>query len=139
MTNYNLALKNTYNNLKNTLPVLFGTILLIAFVISVVPADLYSKFFTGNSIIDSFLGALFGSAAAGNPINSYIIGSELLEQKVSLVAVIAFIISWVTVGIVQFPAEALLLGKKFAIVRNLFSFISAIVISILTVLILRFL
>ena len=136
---YKIALKNTFNNIKSTLPILFGIILLIAWVISFIPDSFYNKIFTGNNIIDSFLGALIGSVAAGNPINSYIIGIELLKQNVGLVAVTAFVISWVTVGVVQFPAEALLLGKKFALTRNIISFISAIIISILTVLILQFL
>ncbi len=136
---YNIALKNTFNNIKNTLPVLFAIILLIAWVISFIPDSFYSKIFTGNNAADSFLGALIGSIATGNPVNSYIIGIELLKQNVGLVAVTAFVISWVTVGVVQFPAEALLLGKKFALVRNIISFISAIIISILTVLILQLL
>jgi len=139
MKKYKLALKNTFNNIKNTLPILFGIVLLISFIITIIPSSFYSNFFTGNSVVDSFLGALLGSVAAGNPVNSYVIGVELLKQGVGLVAVTAFVISWVTVGVVQFPAEALLLGKRFALVRNIFSFISAIVISILTVLIIQFL
>jgi uncharacterized membrane protein YraQ (UPF0718 family) len=136
---YKIALKGTFNNIKNTLPILFAIILLISWVINSIPDSFYNKIFTGNNIIDSFLGALIGSVATGNPVNSYIIGIKLLEKNVGLVAVTAFIISWVTVGVVQFPAEALLLGKKFALTRNIISFISAIVISILTVLILQFL
>ena len=139
MKKYNQALKNTLNNIRSTLPVLFGVILLIAWVINFIPSSLYSKIFTGNNITDSFLGALVGSVAAGNPVNSYVIGIELLKQNVALVAVTAFVISWVTVGIVQFPAEALLLGKRFALVRNIISFFSAIIISMLTVLIIQFL
>lgn len=137
MNKYKIALKKTFNNFKKTIPILFGVVLLIAFITSIIPSYWYGKFFTGVKILDSLLGALFGSVAAGSPINSYVIGAELLEQNVSMVAVTAFVISWVTVGIVQFPAEALLLGKKFALVRNIFSFISAIIISILTVLILQ--
>jgi len=136
---YNVAFKNTLNNMKSTLPVLFGVVLFISWVISVIPSSLYSKIFIGNDFTDSVIGAIVGSVAAGNPVNSYVIGIELLKQNIGLVAVTAFIISWVTVGLVQFPAEALLLGKKFALTRNIISFFSAIVISILTVLILQFL
>jgi len=136
---YKIATKNTLNNIKSTLPVLFGVILLISWVISIIPSSLYSKFFTGNGFIDSFFGAIVGSIAAGNPVNSYVIGAELFKQNVSLIAVTAFIVSWVTVGVVQFPAESLLLGKRFALVRNIISFFSAIVIAILTIIILQFL
>ena len=127
---YKKAFKNTINNIKSTIPILAGVILLISFVIKIIPETLYSKIFFGNKILDSFLGALIGGVAAGNPVNSYVIGSELLSQGVSLVAVVAFIISWVTVGVIQLPAEAMLLGKRFALVRNLISFVFAIVISI---------
>ena len=137
MSKYKIALKKTSNNFKKTIPILFGVVLLIAFITTAIPSYVYGKLFTGVKIIDSFLGTLFGSVAAGNPINSYVIGAELLEQNVGIVAVTAFVISWVTVGIIQFPAEALMLGKKFALVRNIFSFISAIIISILTVLVLQ--
>jgi len=69
-------------------------------------------------------------------LTSYIIGGELLKNGVSLVAVLAFIVSWVTVGTVQLPAESLMLGRKFALLRNGISLIMAIAIAVLTVLIL---
>jgi len=84
-------------------------------------------------VIDPFVGAVFGSILAGNPINSYIIGGELLRNGVSLFAVTAFIVAWVTVGVIQFPAESMMLGKRFAAVRNLTSFILCIIIAVVTV------
>jgi len=53
-----------------------------------------------------------------------------------LAATTAFILAWVTVGIVQLPAESMILGKRFAILRNILSFISAILIGLLTQLVL---
>ncbi|WP_218185238.1 hypothetical protein [Methanogenium cariaci] len=44
----------------------------------------------------------------------------------------AFIVAWVTVGIIQLPVEMNILGKRFAIARNLCGFILAILIAILT-------
>ena len=108
--------------------------MLVALVLVVVPKSLYTKIFTGNPIFDPLIGAIFGSFAIGNPITSYIIGGELLKQGVSMVAIISFILTWVTVGIIQLPAESLMLGKRFALIRNLVSFIMAIIISILMVL-----
>ena len=68
---------------------------------------------------------------------SYIFAGELLKQGISLIAVTAFIVSWVTVGIVQIPAESAILGKRFTLIRNLTAFIFAIIVAILTVLILN--
>jgi len=127
----------TLNSLKRSILILVSVLLLVSFMISAIPKEFYSKIFTGNNLIDSVIGAIIGSISAGNPINSYIVGGELLNQGIGLIAVTAFILTWVTVGIVQLPAESLMLGKKFAIYRNILSFITAIVVSILTVLILQ--
>ena len=127
----------TLNSLKRSILILVSVLLLVSFMITTIPKEFYSKIFTGNNLIDSLIGAIIGSISAGNPINSYIVGGELLNQGIGLVAVTAFILTWVTVGIVQLPAESLMLGKKFAIYRNILSFGTAIIISILTVLILQ--
>ena len=74
-----------------------------------------------------------GSVLAGNPVTSYVLGGELLTQGVNLVAVTAFLVAWVTVGFVQLPAESMMLGKKFAISRNILSFIFSIIVAIITV------
>ena len=67
-------------------------------------------------------------------MTSYVIGGELLDNGISLLAVLAFILSWVTVGTVQLPAESLMLGKRFALVRNGVSFVMAVLVAVLTVL-----
>ena len=96
-----------------------------------------SHVFSGNPALDTIVGACLGSIFAGNPVNSYIIGRELLNYDVSLFAVTAFILAWVTVGIVQLPAEIAAFGKKFALLRNGFAFIMSILIALLTVGLLR--
>jgi uncharacterized membrane protein YraQ (UPF0718 family) len=105
---------------------------LISFLNVLLPKNFYAKIFSGIPIFDSFIGALLGSISAGHPMMSYMIGGELLNRGVSLIAVIAFILTWVSVGIVQLPAEMSILGKKFALVRNGLSFISAIIIALLS-------
>ena len=122
-----------WNSFKNVMPILTGVLLLVALFVKIVPKEIFAGLFTGNAVIDPFVGAVFGSILAGNPINSYIIGGELLRNGVSLFAVTAFIVAWVTVGVIQFPAESMMLGKRFAAVRNLTSFILCIIIAVVTV------
>jgi hypothetical protein len=74
-----------------------------------------------------------GSILAGNPINSYVIGQTLLESGVSLFGVCALMISWVSIGLVQLPAEISALGARFAVVRNTAAFVIAILASLLIV------
>ena len=117
-------------------PMILGTILLISLISTLIPKSFYTNVFSNNIISDSFIGSLVGSISAGNPITSYIFGGELLNQGISLLAVTAFLVAWVTVGIIQLPAESAILGKKFALLRNISAFILAIIVAIITVLIL---
>lgn len=130
------AFHKTVQSFKRSLPMLLGVLLLLSLVSTLIPKSFYGKIFTGNQIVDPLIGAMVGSVAGGNPLTSYIIGGELRLQGISMLAVTAFIVAWVTVGVIQLPAEALMLGKRFAIIRNVISFVTAIVIAILTVLIL---
>lgn len=126
-----MSARKTMNSFLQVIPILFSVLLLISLVNAAVPPEVYAGFFTGNAVIDPFLGALFGSVAGGNPITSYIIGGELVAIDVSITAVTAFILSWVTVGLISLPAEIEIMGKWFAISRNLISFVFSIVIALL--------
>jgi len=127
------ALQKTIKNLFQILPIMLGVIMLISLFISLIPTGFYATIFTGNIFLDPLLGAMIGSISSGNPLVSYMLGGEFLKQGVSLIAVTAFILSWVTVGIIQLPAESLMLGKQYAITRNLISLISSIIVAFLTI------
>jgi len=129
IASFNKALKN----FGVTLPILLGVVLLLGLFKIYVSSELISSVFTGELLGDTALGSMIGSISAGNPITSYIIGGELLKEGVSLFAVTAFIAAWVTVGVIQLPAEAAILGIRFALTRNALSFIFAILVSIATV------
>ncbi len=125
------SFKKTINSFKQTLPILIGIIMLVNLSITLIPNYFYKTIFTGNIIIDPIIGGTLGGISAGNPIMSYVIGGELIDQNISLIAITSFILTWVSVGIVQLPAEALMLGKKFAITRNIISFFMALFIALL--------
>jgi len=122
--------------LWNVFPLILGTILLVSLMVTLIPKSFYLFIFQGNNIIDPIIGGLIGSISVGNPMISYIIGGELLNQGISLIAVTAFIVAWVTVGVIQLPAESMILGKKFALIRNLISFVFSIIVAIVTIAIL---
>jgi len=117
----------------NILPIVIGMLLLTSLIVKLLPEQLSTDLLGQSSLLDTWIGATFGSIAAGHPLASYVLGGELLASGISLFAVTALIVSWVTVGIVQLPAESLILGKRFAIYRNLVCYLSAIMISLLIV------
>jgi uncharacterized membrane protein YraQ (UPF0718 family) len=125
----------TIKSFSKIVPLIIGMILLISLISNLIPKSFYSNIFRDNFFVDAILGSVIGSISTGPPITSYILGGEFLKEGVSLIAVTAFMVAWVTVGIIQFPAESMILGMKFAVVRNVTSFIFSIVVAIITVIV----
>jgi hypothetical protein len=126
------SLFNTLQVFKAFMPVMIGLLLLIN-LLNVCFRDYYTDIFTGNPIFDPLIGTIAGSISFGIPVTSYIVGGELLEDGVSLLAVTAFVMAWTTVGLAMLPLEATFFGKRFAIVRNSINFFFSIIIAILTI------
>lgn len=132
-----ISIYEAFKNFGTALPIFLGIILLLGLLRTYVSPQLISSVFKGEIFSDTLLGSIFGSVSAGNAVTSYIIGGELLKEGISLFAVTAFIVAWVTVGVVQLPAEAAILGKRFAFFRNLLSFILSIAVAMGTVIMVK--
>lgn len=130
------AARSAARQFSTLLPVFMGVVLLIGLFNVFITKELLMTILSGRAVLDTFWGACSGSIFAGNPINSYVIGGELLKHGVSLMAVTAFLMTWVTVGLVQLPAETAALGKRFALLRNGLSFVLAMPVAFFTVVIL---
>ena len=117
----------------NVLPIIVGMLLMTSLAVTLFPEQISAGLFGNGKILDSLLAATVGSIAAGHPLASYLLGGELLGSGVGLIAVTALLVTWVTVGVAQLPAESLMLGTRFAVYRNIISFIAAITISFLVV------
>jgi len=126
--------RKTLRTFVNILPIVVGMLLLTSLLVTLFPDAVSAGLFGGRAWSDALIGAALGSVAAGHPLASYVLGGELLAKGVSLVAVTALLVSWVTVGLVQLPAEALMLGRRFALVRNGLCFLFAVAVAWLTVL-----
>jgi len=129
------ASKKALRGLSKMIPIIAGVVLLIGIIKTVTPTSTYTGLFQQHLFLDSLIGASLGSFLTGNAATSYIIGGELMDKGIDLLPVTAFLVSWVTVGLVQLPAETVL-GKRFAIIRNVTSFVLAIVVAAITTFIL---
>ena len=118
-------------------PLLLGVIGLVGLFQVLVTPKMLAALFRGNPLADTLIGTLTGAAAAGNPVVSYLLGGELLAQEISLYAVSAFILSWVTLGFIQLPAEVEVFGGRFTLYRNILAFIFTMLIAVLTTLTLQ--
>lgn len=118
-------------------PLLLGVIGLVGLFQVLVTPKMLVSLFCGNSLVDTLIGTLTGAISAGNPVVSYILGGELLAQGISMYAVSAFILSWVTLGVIQLPAEVAVFGGRFTLFRNLLAFVFTMLVAVLTTLTLR--
>jgi len=118
------------------MPMLLSVIGLMGLFETLVTPEMIHSVFKGSMLSDTLIGTGVGAISVGQPFLSYAIGGELLDDGVSLYAVTAFILSFVTLGLIQLPLEWSLFGTRFTLLRNILSFISALLISIATVFIL---
>jgi uncharacterized membrane protein YraQ (UPF0718 family) len=131
--NFIEQLKKSFLGFIAVMPMILGIIALVGLFEVFITKQMLSSLFTSNPIKDTIIGTFAGAVAVGQALISYIIGGELLQQGISLYAVSAFILSWVTLGLVQLPAEAEVFGLRFTIYRNILAFIFTIFVSVATV------
>jgi uncharacterized membrane protein YraQ (UPF0718 family) len=127
------SLKQAVLSFTSMMPMILSIVGLMGLFQAMVSKELLASLFTGDPVRDTLIGTVAGGIAVGQALVSYILGGELLEQGISIYAVTAFILAWVTLGIVQLPLEAEVLGLRFTIYRNILAFISTILVSIGTV------
>ncbi|BAF69205.1 hypothetical protein [Nitratiruptor sp. SB155-2] len=129
-------IETLYTSLKSFFkitPMLLGVIGIVGIFKVFITPDLLASFFTKNPFYDTFIGLFAGAIAVGQAIVSYLLGGELLRSGVSLYGVTAFILAWVTLGIVQLPLEASVLGIRFTVLRNVLALIFTFLVTLATV------
>jgi len=130
------AISSSKSLLKLT-PMLLAIIALVGLFKVFITPEMLKTLFQGAPFYDTFIGVLTGGVSVGQPFLSYIIGGELLKEGVSYYAVVAFILSYVTLGVVQLPMEFSVFGLKFTLAKNLLSFLFAFIVSAVSVLTLQ--
>ena len=126
MNKYKQSFIKTIKWIKDFLPLLIAILLLISIIKTLWVFD-YLNGYIENSFFWVFIADLVGSISAWNAINSYIIADSLGSFKENILIITVFLISWITVWIIQIPIEINYFGKNFTIIRNIISFIFAII------------
>ena len=126
------VLKKSALSFLSITPMLFGVIGLVGLFQTLITPQMLATLFKGEPFLDTLIGTLTGGISAGHPMISYVLGGELLKQGISLYAVSAFILSWVTLGLIQVPAEIESFGKQFTLYRNILAFVFTLIIAIFT-------
>jgi uncharacterized membrane protein YraQ (UPF0718 family) len=131
--------KKTFKSILNILPMLIAVVGLVGLFKAYVTPEMLKVLFNGSIVHDEFIGITAGAVSVGQPFMSYIIGGELLKEGVSLYAVTAFLLAYITLGVVQLPMQLEIFGIKFTILLNILALVFSVIVSVATVMTFRFL
>lgn len=113
------AVKAGWSSLTNLLPLLLAIFALVGLFQEFLPPQLIESVLgRENRFISLVLGGLLGAISIGPPLASYPIAGSLLAEGAWPPAVAAFILSWISVGIITLPFEAGIFTWRFALLRN---------------------
>jgi len=121
-----LSLQMAGKSLLKLIPLLAAVFGLVGLFQEFLPPQLVSQWLGESSgFLGLLLGASAGAVAIGPPLAAYPLAGSLLDAGAWPPAIAAFIVSWISVGIVTLPFEAQVFGSRFALLRNSVSFLVA--------------
>jgi len=127
-----LSLLAARQTLLRMTPLLLAIFALIGLFNEFVPPDLIRNWLGAeNQLLSLLNGGLVGAVAIGPPVAAFPIAASFIETGAWPPAAAAFIVSWVSVGIISLPVEAHVFGWRFAAWRNIITFVAALLIGLL--------
>ena len=118
--------------LLNLLPALLTVLSLVSIFLYLVPEGMIVKLLGAKSgVMGVAIAAAVGSIALIPAFISFPLAKILLAKGVSYTVVAVFITTLIMVGVLTLPIEFKYFGKKAAIMRNVLSFLGALVVGIL--------
>lgn len=126
------SLASGAQTLLNLLPLLLAIFALVGLFSEFLPPELIESVLgRGNRGVSLLLGGLLGAVSIGPPLASYPIAGSLLVEGAWPPAVAAFILSWISVGVVTLPFEAGIFSWRFALLRNGLTLLMALLTGLL--------
>lgn len=126
------SLRVARSSLWRVLPLLVAVFTLIGLFQTFFPPDIIQNWLGETSGKASLLiGGLAGALAIGPPLAAFPLAGSLLDAGAWPPAIAAFIVSWISVGVISLPFEASVFGSRFALARNSLAFLSSLLIGLL--------
>lgn len=114
----------------NTFAEVLGVMAIVGLLLALFPPDLIKEILgSENKILSTIYGALVGTITIMPAFIAFPLSKSLYINGAHLVAIAAFLTTLTMVGFATFPIEVKHFGKKFTIVRNLISFLMALIIA----------
>ncbi|MCK4258719.1 MAG: permease [Halanaerobiales bacterium] len=125
------ALKIAAKKLLNILPSFVQMLILVSVLLFLIPDHIIAKYLGESSnLTATVLGLIFGSITMMPGFIVFPLGGILLSKGVSYMTIAAFSTTLMNVGIITYPVEKQYFGVKLTILRNLISFVIAVIITL---------
>lgn len=107
-----------------------GVMGIIGLILALIPPEVIAKVMGGsNRLLSSLSGAGLGAVTIIPGFIAFPLSSSLLEQGAHAGTIAAFITTLTMVGVATYPLEVRHFGARFAVTRNLLSFVMALAIA----------
>lgn len=125
------SMKMAKGMMKNMVGQIIGILLLIGLILTFIPPEVIkSTLGESNTFISTIVSALVGSITLIPAFVAFPLVGSLVDAGASIIPAVAFLTTLTMVGLVTFPLEKREFGLKFATIRNIFSFVFAIMIAL---------
>jgi uncharacterized membrane protein YraQ (UPF0718 family) len=126
------ALIIALKSFENILPQCMTVLIIVAFFLTVLNTEQISKLLGAESgVLGFIIGAIIGSITLMPPYVALPLVASLLKSGAGYPQITIFLTTLMMVGIVTLPVEIKYLGKKTAIKRNVYSFVFAVIMSLI--------
>lgn len=125
------AMKKSKSMMGGMIGEIVAIIFLIGLVLTFIPPETIKTVLgSSNTNLSTIISAAVGSITLIPAFVAFPLVGSLVDAGASIVPAVAFLTTLTMVGVVTFPLEKKEFGTKFAVTRNLFSFVFAIVIAL---------
>ncbi|EYE87268.1 permease [Fervidicella metallireducens AeB] len=115
----------------NMIGEIIGILFLIGLILTFIPPEVIKDILgKSNLFISTFISAFVGSITLIPAFVAFPLVGSFVDAGASTVPAVAFLTTLTMVGIVTFPLEKHEFGLKFAVIRNVLSFVFAIIIAL---------
>jgi len=127
-----LGVKRGLRMFIGLLPTVLNVLILVSVFLYLMPEEVLSKLLGKNSGVIGFtVAALLGAVSLIPMFITYPLAAVLLKSGVSYNILAAFITTLTMVSVMTLPVEAKYFSMKVAILRNVLSFIGAVIIALI--------
>ena len=125
------SMKKSRKMMGNMLGEIVAIIFLIGLILTIIPPESIKNVLgSSNTFIATIVSAVVGGITLIPAFVAFPLVGSLVDVGASIVPAVAFLTTLTMVGIVTFPLEKKEFGLKFALSRNVLSFVFAVIIAL---------